>query len=98
MPKLGVAFEIDVFQRSTKMLALLHRLSDPVREIEIFQMMDIGGNGVSDHRIERDDQSDLDAPLSEGLRHAERGACPQGMPPPYHRTYSPPFAIFPCLR
>jgi hypothetical protein len=46
MPKFGVALEIDVFQQSAKMLALLHRFSDPVREIEIFQPMDIGGNGI----------------------------------------------------
>ena len=63
MPEFGVVLEIDVFQRSAKMLALLHGLPDPVREMEVFRPMNIGGNRVSGHRIERDDQSDLQASL-----------------------------------
>jgi hypothetical protein len=80
MSEFGVVLEIDVFQRPTKMRALLHGLPDPVRQIEVFQPMDIGRNRVSGHRIERDDQSDLYACLSEGIGHAERRACAKGMP------------------
>lgn len=97
MPEFGVVLEIDVFQRSAKMLALLHGLPDPVREMEVFQPMNIGGNRVSGHRIERDDQSDLQACLSEGLGHAERGACAKGMPDQYDRAYSPALAILQCF-
>src|ERR1700730_2961665 len=71
--------------------------SRPVREMEVFQPMNIGGNRVSGHRIERDDQSDLQACLSEGLGHAERGACAKGMPDQYDRGYSPALAILQCF-
>ena len=46
MPEFGVVLEIDVFQRSAKMLALLHGLPDPVREMEVFQPMNIGGEAI----------------------------------------------------
>src|ERR1700738_1913683 len=97
MPEFGVVLEIDVFQRSAKMISVLHGLPDPVREMEVFQPMNIGGNRVSGHRIERDDQSDLQACLSEGLGHAERGACAKGMPDQYDRGYSPALAILQCF-
>jgi hypothetical protein len=97
MPKFGVALEIDVFQQSAKMLAFLHRFSDPVREIEIFQPMDIGRNGISGHRIERDDQGDLYSRFLEGLGDAERCACSKGMPDQHDRGYSPAFAVLQCF-
>src|SRR5258708_8620605 len=90
MPEFGVVLEIDVFQRSAKMLALLHGLPDPVREMEVFQPMNIGGDRDSVHRIESAHQSDLPASLRASAPLAA-ALSPKGSPPKQPLPIPPPF-------
>ena len=71
MANTGVSLQIDILQRTVKIRATLDRLADPVRNIEIFQPLDVPGSGGRRNWIHSNDKPDRYACLSELFRHID---------------------------
>lgn len=77
MANARVALQIDVLQRAAKIRAALHRLADPVRNIEILQSLDISGSRGRGDWIDGDDKPDPYACLTQLFRHVDGCSSPQ---------------------